>query len=189
MQDGVEPSGDENLSLAVAEALKRLLAGSRHAEGSAELLQTLRWQLAKVLAEAPMISGNVAGIDLRARLACVFNQEIGKQEALVASTRTGSQVVPDAEERRRWPRYQVHLRAQLLLGAGSFDCTVIDLSEGGAQIDVAEFIPLSTVAVLNIEDGATYVARRRWANGTRAGLEFTGPALVSSNPDEPSPRG
>ncbi|WP_198384798.1 PilZ domain-containing protein [Roseomonas sp. KE2513] len=129
-----------------------------------------------------MEGDDVAGIEMRARLAVVFEQEISKQEALVGSASTGSQHAPSYEERRRWPRYQVHLRAQLLSGAGSFDCTVIDLSEGGAQIDVAEPIPLSAVAVLNMEDGATYVARRRWVNGTRAGFEFTGPPLVSSEP-------
>ncbi|WP_043839193.1 PilZ domain-containing protein [Muricoccus aerilatus] len=182
MQDGLNAPGDDSLSLVVAEALKRMLTGREPAQAPAELLQTLRWQLAKVLAEAPMTGGDVAEIDLRARLACVFEQEISKQEALAGSTSTGSHPALGYEERRRWPRYQVHLRAQLLSGAGSFDCTVIDLSEGGAQIDVAESIPLSAIAVLNIEDGATYVARRRWVNGTRAGFEFTGAPLVSGGP-------
>lgn len=178
MQDGLNTPGDDTLSQAVAEALKRMLVGSNSAQAPAELLQTLRWQLMRVLAEAPMTGDDVVGIKLRACLACVFEQEISKQEALVGSASTDSQHAPSFEERRRWPRHQVYLRAQLLLGAGSFDCTVIDLSEGGAQIDVAEPIPLSAVAVLNIEDGATYVARQRWVNGTRAGIEFTGAPLV-----------
>ncbi|WP_084698587.1 PilZ domain-containing protein [Muricoccus aerilatus] len=173
MQDGLEPPDDDCLSQAVAEALKRILAGSEPALAPAELLQTLRWQLARVLAEAPITGDGVVGIELRARLACVFEQEITRKEALVGSASTGSQHALGYEERRRWPRYEVQLRAHLLSGAGSFGCTVIDLSEGGAQIDVAEPIPLPAVAVLNIEDGATYVARRRWVNGTRAGFEFT----------------
>lgn len=183
MQDGPEPPDEDTLPYLAAKAVRRLLSRSEHKQAPAKLLQTLRWQLAKVLAEAPVTpGGGVAAIDFRARLACVIDKEISKQEALLGSTTARPGEVLAGEERRRWPRRWVHLSAQLRLGSSSFDCTLVDLSEGGAQVETSHPLPFMEAGVLKVEDGSTYRTRCRWVNGTRAGFEFTAGPFASSDP-------
>jgi hypothetical protein len=57
-------------------------------------------------------------------------------------------------------------------------CVVVDLSEGGAQVDFAIPVPLPERVTLRTGDGEVFPARRRWMKGTRTGFEFTGSAPV-----------
>ncbi|HEY8613541.1 MAG TPA: PilZ domain-containing protein [Roseomonas sp.] len=145
------------------------------------MLQALRWQLETILAEAPVLGNTLEAIALRARLAALFDAEITRHETRVKLTDGGlaREKPPVHQEKRRWPRYPVLLNAQISIGASTFDCVVVDLSEGGAQVDFAIPVPLPELVTLRIGNGGAYSARRRWIRGTRTGLEFTEAASMS----------
>lgn len=81
---------------------------------------------------------------------------------------------PLEREKRRSLRHSVLLSGQLSVGLSTFDCTVVDLSEVGAQVDFAIPVPLPEFVTLRVKNGSAYPARCRWVRGTRTGLEFTG---------------
>jgi hypothetical protein len=175
MQDEMNPPNEDVLQRSVAEALSALLLRNSEDQAPVEVLGTLRQQLSKVLAEAPMGKSGLEEIAIRAQLAAVFETEIRRQEARVRST-GGDLVVENTStspERRRWPRYPVHLSAQLSVGDTTLDCTVVNLSERGAQVDVAQPYPLPKFLTLKVSNGGTYRAQCRWTSGGRAGLQFT----------------
>lgn len=173
MRDGADPAGDDALRGSVAEALRTMLARSETDQAAAEVLKTLRWQLAKALAEAPMTGLGVEEISFRARLAAAFDSAIDAQEAGLTSPTKGSTVDEMAyRQKRRWPRYPVHLNAEVSTGASTFNCVVVDMSTGGAQVKFTRPVQVSELVTLRIKDRGTYLAWCRWTNGARAGFEF-----------------
>jgi hypothetical protein len=82
-------------------------------------------------------------------------------------------------ELRRARRRRVLKRAQLIFGfAGStIDCLVLDESRLGVQLETEVMVQFPEQFRIRFADGATYVARRQWSTGNRAGLEFLGARL------------
>jgi len=173
MRDEINPP-DDALRRSVDEALRTLLSRAGPDQDASEVLKALRWQLAKALAEAPMTSPGIDEISFRARLAAAFQTAIDREEGHLASPDRGSlpEVGGAYQERRRWPRHPVHLSAEISIGGSTFDCVIIDLSEGGVQVQFARPAQVSELVTLRIKNGETYLARCRWASGARAGFEF-----------------
>jgi hypothetical protein len=71
------------------------------------------------------------------------------------------------------------LQAGQALGESVFDCLVLDESPTGVLVDFGAMIPLPEDVSVHFLNGGSYHARRRWAAGTRAGLEFCGEQLIS----------
>ncbi len=77
------------------------------------------------------------------------------------------------EEKRAYPRKQVRLAAKIALGETTADCTVLDISEGGAQVHAPTVLRLpNEVLLLLVRDGLVVRARRVWSRFPLCGLEF-----------------
>lgn len=84
---------------------------------------------------------------------------------------------PEAEGRtykRREGRKAFLKRAQVVFEGTGVDCIVENMSKGGARVRFGNPIALPEVLALRFHDGASHPARRRWAHGAVAGLEFSG---------------
>jgi hypothetical protein len=81
-------------------------------------------------------------------------------------------------DRRRHFRRPVNRSAELTLHTGEdfYDCTVIDESDGGVQVELAEEIDLPDEVVIRFSDHASQLVRRCWSQGTRVGYQFIDPA-------------
>jgi hypothetical protein len=86
-------------------------------------------------------------------------------------------------ERRAFSRMPVIKSAKIICGAGVgqsvFNCLVLDETATGVLIDLGTLVPLPDEVTLQMGSGATYLARRRWGVGTKAGLEFIGGQIIS----------
>jgi hypothetical protein len=94
-------------------------------------------------------------------------------------------------DRRRHFRKPVRKAAELTLRTGEdvFDCTVIDESEGGLQVELGEEIELPDEVVIRFSDHASQLVRRCWSLGTKVGYQFIdpAPAMRSTTKDVPPP--
>jgi hypothetical protein len=81
-------------------------------------------------------------------------------------------------DRRRHSRRPVNKAAELTLRTGEdvFDCIVIDESDGGLQVELAEEIDLPDEVVIRFSDHASQLVRRCWSLGTKVGYQFIEPA-------------
>lgn len=75
---------------------------------------------------------------------------------------------------RREARKAFLKRAQVVFDGAGIDCIVENMSGCGARIRFNNPMPLPEVLALRFSDGTSYPARRRWAHGELAGLEFSG---------------
>jgi hypothetical protein len=82
-------------------------------------------------------------------------------------TRTGG-------ERRRAPRLGALKRAKLVAGDTILDCVVLNSSERGARVRVAQPVVPPERLELHFAAGGVFPARRRWVRGLEIGLEFIG---------------
>jgi hypothetical protein len=86
-------------------------------------------------------------------------------------------------ERRAAPRVPVIKSAKVFVGAGIgqsvFNCLVLDESATGVLVDLGTLANLPELVTLQMGGGGTYAARRCWAVGTKAGLEFVGGQVIS----------
>ncbi len=86
-------------------------------------------------------------------------------------------------ERRQASRVPVIKSAKLVVheggGQGVYNCLVLDESPTGVLVDLGAMFELPEEMVLHVGGGTTYRARRRWAVGTKAGLEFIGAQIVT----------
>jgi hypothetical protein len=83
--------------------------------------------------------------------------------------------VHDPSERRRWPRKPALIRAIVsdLNGENAFDCSIRDLSAGGAQITLARELPIGArICLLDPSGRVAHLATVAWSNSNRAGLMF-----------------
>ncbi len=81
-------------------------------------------------------------------------------------------------DRRRHFRKPVNMAAELTLRTGEdvFDCTVIDESDGGVQVELEEEVDLPDEVVIRFSDYASHLVRRCWSLGTKVGYQFIDPA-------------
>jgi hypothetical protein len=80
------------------------------------------------------------------------------------------------EDRREHPREVVNLRARALYGPKRelwADCTIVDLSKGGAKLQISEIYPLpGRFRLMQVKGGIVYEARLRWRRGDLTGVAF-----------------
>lgn len=80
------------------------------------------------------------------------------------------------DERRAHPRYAADFRARAFYGPGFglwADCTITDVSKGGARLKVPALYPLpARFVVLHLESGLVYEVRLRWRRGDLTGVAF-----------------
>lgn len=79
------------------------------------------------------------------------------------------------DTRRTDPRFEVRIPGKLMWanGASSKDCTIKDLSEGGAKLDTTVFT--SVPDKVNLFEGKTgniFECAVRWQQGAMIGLQF-----------------
>jgi hypothetical protein len=79
----LDPWSEDGLEQAIALALDAVLRRRLVGRNQAEMLKVLRWQLEKVLAEAPSEGDAMEVLTVRARLAALCAAEITKIEARV----------------------------------------------------------------------------------------------------------
>lgn len=88
-------------------------------------------------------------------------------------------------ERRNAPRVPVIKSAKIITGGevsqGIYNCLVLDKSPSGVLIDLGAMFNLPEEVTLHMAGGATYKARRCWVVGTKAGLAFVGPQMLSAD--------
>ncbi|HQT46504.1 MAG TPA: hypothetical protein PLY97_04705 [Acidocella sp.] len=72
-----------------------------------------------------------------------------------------------------------------MLGAGyehgAYNCLVLDESATGVLVDMGMVVNLPEEVTVQLQGGGTYLARRRWAVGSKAGLEFIGGQRITSD--------
>jgi hypothetical protein len=80
----------------------------------------------------------------------------------------------DAHERRREPRRRVFLKGKLVYVNNSYsaDCTIKDLSPGGARITVAPEAVSTDPFLIIVKHAVVYESRTAWHTGAQAGLQF-----------------
>lgn len=74
--------------------------------------------------------------------------------------------------RPRAPRLEVRGYARLRIGSETWRVEVSDLSQGGAKVKVADYLPVDEDAVVTIDGLRPVKAVIRWQEGDYAGLEF-----------------
>jgi hypothetical protein len=88
----------------------------------------------------------------------------------------------DPLDRRAAPRRRVQLAAKVAVGASTADCTITDISEGGAGVHAPSVLRLpEEVYLLILSEGLVIRARRVWARFPRCGLEFLSAQEVESS--------
>lgn len=76
-------------------------------------------------------------------------------------------------ERRAAPRQRVYKRGTIAFNGTAFDCTIRNLSAGGARIDLEGPVRLPQHFMLVIEtDKVSHRCRPVWGSAQRVGLAF-----------------
>ena len=95
---------------------------------------------------------------------------------------------PDYTDRREHPRELTSLRARVFYGkeiAHWADCTIVDLSKGGARLQISAIYPLpSRFVVLQLLGGVVYDVRVRWRRGDMTGVSFDAQTQIETNTEE-----
>jgi Tfp pilus assembly protein PilZ len=84
-----------------------------------------------------------------------------------------------ADNRRTQTRHAVSIAAKLTINGTATDCTVLNMSLGGAQVSAAKRYTMGervqiTFAVPTMEDKIDVGATVRWASSDGVGLQFDG---------------
>jgi hypothetical protein len=84
-----------------------------------------------------------------------------------------------ADNRRTSTRHAVSIPGKLVIDGAPGDCTVLNLSLGGALIGGAKKLPMGhrvniTFAVPTVEEAIDIGATVRWSDGSGLGLQFDG---------------
>jgi hypothetical protein len=87
---------------------------------------------------------------------------------------SGAEAADPGDDKRRESRKAFLKRAQVVFDGVGIDCIVENMSNGGARVRFGNPMPLPEVVALRFHDGSSHPARRRWARGEMAGLEFSG---------------
>ena len=95
---------------------------------------------------------------------------------------------PDYSDRREHPREPTNLRARVFYGQGMAhwaDCSIVDLSKGGARLQISSIYPLpSRFVLLQLLGGVVYDVRVRWRRGDMTGVSFDARTELETNSDE-----
>ena len=86
------------------------------------------------------------------------------------------------EERQRFARRSVLLAAKLNVDERQVDVDILDISEGGAKIAMADPAPVGTAVALQVEGVGLFASQVVWQSGDKVGLEFlTNPDAVAED--------
>ena len=88
-------------------------------------------------------------------------------------------------DRRESPRQDTNLRARVFYGpamAHWADCSIVDLSKGGARLQISSIYPLPPrFIVLQLQGGIVYDVRTRWRRGDMTGVAFDAQTQIANN--------
>ena len=91
-------------------------------------------------------------------------------------------------DRRESPREDTNLRARVFYGPGMAhwaDCSIVDLSKGGARLQISSIYPLPPrFVVLQLQGGVAYDVRTRWRRGDMTGVAFDAQTQIETNTEE-----
>jgi PilZ domain len=76
------------------------------------------------------------------------------------------------EEHRIATRHRVLKGGRILFGGGSIDCTVRNISETGAALDVTSPLGIPAEFTLDVADGSQRQCRVVWRKEKRIGVTF-----------------
>ena len=95
---------------------------------------------------------------------------------------------PDYTDRREHPREPTSLRARVFYGkemAHWADCSIVDLSKGGARLQISAIYHLpSRFVVLQLLGGVVYDVRVRWRRGDMTGVAFDAQTQIANTTEE-----
>jgi hypothetical protein len=79
-------------------------------------------------------------------------------------------------ERRTHPRHRVYAPGVIFIDPGdrSIDCKILNISNSGARVKLAEPVELPNAILILVKPGSYLKALVRWRIGLEAGLEFVG---------------
>jgi hypothetical protein len=96
---------------------------------------------------------------------------------------TGTSEATALAERRGGSRKPVIRSAKIFTSTngdgGVLNCLILDQSNAGVLVDMGTLAELPEEVMLQMSGGASYLARRCWAVGTKAGLEFIGGQILT----------
>ncbi len=91
-------------------------------------------------------------------------------------------------DRRESPRQDTNLRARVFYGpalAHWADCSIVDLSKGGARLQISSIYPLPPrFVVLQLQGGVVYDVRTRWRRGDMTGVAFDAQTQIATSTEE-----
>ncbi len=91
-------------------------------------------------------------------------------------------------DRRESPRQDTNLRARVFYGPTLThwaDCSIVDLSKGGARLQISSIYPLPPrFVVLQLQGGVVYDVRTRWRRGDMTGVAFDAQTLIAASTEE-----
>ena len=82
----------------------------------------------------------------------------------------------DPSNRRRHTRMAVHWSGEVTANDELADCTVLDISPGGARLQTASPLPAKTPMVLQLEHGGEFRGQVAWQQGSVMGVVFAAAA-------------
>ena len=76
------------------------------------------------------------------------------------------------QDRRRYPRTPLHRSGTLLIGGRVQDCTILDISPGGAKLESERAVQPTSVATLRLYHGSQFPGTIVWRDGDFMGMRF-----------------
>ncbi len=80
----------------------------------------------------------------------------------------------DFGSRRRDPRRGVKLTADVVSESGTEHCNVLDISAGGAKIEIAQALEREAAVELKLGRAGSFPSRVAWKQSPYYGLQFKG---------------
>jgi hypothetical protein len=83
-----------------------------------------------------------------------------------------------SSNRRRHARMAVHWSGEVTADDELADCTVLDISPGGARLQSATPLPPRTAMMLRLQHGGEFHGQVAWQQGSVMGVAFAAPAVL-----------
>lgn len=111
--------------------------------------------------------------------------QVGPAKAVQTKPQSGESAHFALADRRNAARVPVIKSAKIIAGGevnqSIYNCLVLDESAAGVLVDLGAMFSLPEEVSLHMTGGASYKARRCWAVGTKMGLAFIGPQMMSAD--------
>ncbi len=73
----------------------------------------------------------------------------------------------------------VHWSGEVSAGSDLSDCTVLDISPGGARLQTANPLPPRTAMLLRLNHGGEFSGKVAWQQGSVMGVAFAAPTVLT----------